>query len=117
MRIHTGETPYECELCNVKFKRVHHLHSHIESKAHMDVMQSCRTKGTPIPDRLDPVRRLRGRSQVEDTVLGTKPGGEVHEGAANSNVSGMIVVEEEDPNLSTYIIPLDGSTVEFIENR
>jgi uncharacterized Zn-finger protein len=31
-RVHTGETPFKCELCDVSFKRSHHLYSHIESK-------------------------------------------------------------------------------------
>ena len=29
-RIHTGETPYECKLCNIKFTHLYLLHSHME---------------------------------------------------------------------------------------
>ena len=66
MRVHTGECPFHCELCNVKFKRVHHLNCHIESKIHTDMIEKTRRLGKEVPEHLDPSKRQRGRILVED---------------------------------------------------
>ena len=32
---------------------------------HIDIMDKCRRKGHPVPQRLDPLRRTRGRAMVK----------------------------------------------------
>ena len=81
---------------------MHHLHSHIESKMHLDIMEKCRRKGHSIPPRLDPIRRARGRPVVEDgpVTLVSQAQVEGTEWAATQ----VVVVEE---SVGDFIIPVE----------
>ena len=64
--IHTGETPFECTLCAVKFRRQYHLNVHIDSKSHQDAMQKAAESGQEIPAELDPARRKRAMPPLHE---------------------------------------------------
>lgn len=107
-RIHTNETPYHCTLCNVKFKRLHHLNSHLESKVHQDIIAECKRKGVEIPTRLDPNKRNRGKSLVQDGPVTDQPILLGHVPFGN-----MVVIDDNHP----YVMLDDGSTVEIIHTE
>lgn len=108
LRIHTNETPYHCTLCNVKFKRLHHLNSHLASKVHQVAIAECKRKGVEIPTRLDPTKRNRGKSLVEDGPVTDEPILLGHVPFGN-----MVVIDETHP----YVMLDDGSTVEIIHTE
>ena len=65
-------------------------------------MEKCRRKGHPIPPRLDPIRRARGRPVVEDgpVTLVSQAQVEGTEWAATQ----VVVVEE---SVGDFIIPVE----------
>lgn len=69
MRVHTGETPYSCEICDVHFKRVHHLKAHIECRTHLDAIDKRIARGEIIPDHLDPAKRKPTASMRVPVIL------------------------------------------------
>ena len=53
-RIHTGVTPYACELCQMKFKRVHHFKRHLTTLVHLNKIKEAKKSQLFIPRDLDP---------------------------------------------------------------
>ena len=62
-RIHSGEAPYACSICKVRFKRVHHLKKHLSTLNHIDKTAQVQAKGGKIPPDLDPALVL-GHDEV-----------------------------------------------------
>jgi uncharacterized Zn-finger protein len=110
-RIHTGETPYDCLICNEKFKRLHHLNSHLESKKHKDAMVKCLRKGISVPEALDPSKRSRScKILVEDHC----PIQSSHMQVSTEEqvlVESMVVINDHN---QSYVM-LDGHTVEIVQ--
>ena len=114
--IHTGETPFECTLCSVNFRRQHHLSVHIESKSHLDAMRKAAESGQEIPAELDPERRTRAMPPLL----------EVNQNVNEDQDQQLIViagdqeichVAAEDTGgevAGTYIVPVEGEAVEVL---
>ncbi|WAR17457.1 ZN808-like protein [Mya arenaria] len=43
MKIHTGEKPFKCEYCDIRFSRKDHLNSHFTSARCIERRQRCQT--------------------------------------------------------------------------
>ena len=113
--IHTGETPFECTICAVNFRRQYHLSVHIESKSHLDAMRKAAESGQEIPAELDPERRKRAMPPLLEVNF---------KGDQDANSQQLIVIagDQEIHHVAakdtsaevagTYIVPVDGDAVE-----
>ena len=119
--IHTGETPFECALCAVKFRRQYHLNVHIESKIHQDAMHKAAESGQEIPAELDPARRKRAMPPLHEVnVAGTV---EEDEGvktqqfiiiAGDQEIHHVAMEDADGEAAGTYIVPVEGEAVEVV---
>ena len=115
--VHTGETPFECTICTINFRRQHHLSVHIESKSHLDAMRKAAESGQEIPAELDPERRKRamppllevnvneGQDVNPQQLIVIARDQEIHHVAAE-DTSGEVA--------GTYIVPVEGDAIEVL---
>eukprot|EP00092_Neocalanus_flemingeri_P025724 GFUD01027888.1.p1 GENE.GFUD01027888.1~~GFUD01027888.1.p1 ORF type:complete len:423 (+),score=69.54 GFUD01027888.1:168-1436(+) len=67
-RIHTGETPWECYLCDSKFNRIHHFRQHLSTNLHIKMINNLVTSGGEIPDLLNPEKNVPKKRDVIEEV-------------------------------------------------
>ena len=53
-RVHSGVTPYACQLCQMKFKRVHHFKRHLTTLIHLNKIKEAKKSKLIFPSDLDP---------------------------------------------------------------
>ena len=53
-RVHSGVTPYACQLCQMKFKRVHHFKRHLTTLIHLNKIKEAKKSNLIFPPELDP---------------------------------------------------------------
>ena len=53
-RVHSGVTPYACQLCQMKFKRVHHFKRHLTTLIHLNKIKEAKKSKLTFPSDLDP---------------------------------------------------------------
>jgi hypothetical protein len=80
-RTHTGEAPYKCELCDINFKRMHHLTAHLKTLNHSNRVKLMEAEGVALPDRVfsidfdgkkEPRKEKNKRSSAAATSKGAK---------------------------------------------
>ncbi len=108
--IHTGETPFECTLCETKFRRLHHLNVHTESNAHRERMEQATARGEEVPEALDPARRPRLRTAIEEDE-GDDP---AYVLIAAEDEEGLLEQTGDSGGGAHVVIPLDDQPVEVV---
>jgi len=68
-RIHTGETPWDCKLCNSKFNRQHHFRQHLSSNMHLKKINDLVAVGCEIPDEINPQKNIPKKREIMDKKI------------------------------------------------
>jgi hypothetical protein len=68
LRVHTGETPWDCPICRIAFRRLHHFRQHLRTAGHEDRMREARAAGQKLPDGLDATKMpFPTKSAIQDS--------------------------------------------------
>ena len=112
--VHTGETPFECTICTINFRRQHHLSVHIESKSHLDAMRKVAESGQEIPAELDPERRKRAMPPLLEVNVNEDQDQQLIVIAGDQEIHHVAAKDTSGEVAGTYIVPVEGEAVEVL---